>query len=202
MSTYARTILLAGILMSGCGPESAPAPGPPGGNYRAVRVSGDVPGHCVFDGSTGLTWEVKSTEPGLHHRRNTYSWFAPDEANDELDYRGAANGGSCSASDCDTWDFVRAVNAEGSCGYDDWRVPSRDELRSISDLTKAESPPTINTEYFPFTEPDEYWSANDYSFQFDAAWAWNFRYGHDRVDWKRSPKLVRLVRGEAAQDSQ
>ena len=43
----------------------------------------------------------------------------------------------------------------------------------------------------------EYWSANDYSFQWDAAWAWSFEYGHDRVDWKSSPKFVRLVRGTA-----
>jgi len=24
---------------------------------------------------------------------------------------------------------------------------------------------------------------------------WNFQFGHDRVDWKKAPKFVRLVRG-------
>jgi hypothetical protein len=51
-------------------------------------------------------------------------------------------------------------------------------------------------EFFPRTQSAEYWSANDYSFQPDSAWAWNFLYGHDRVDWKKSPKFVRLVRGD------
>jgi hypothetical protein len=60
-----------------------------------------------------------------------------------------------------------------------------------------DSPPTINTIYFPFTQVDEYWSSNDYSFQWNAAWVWNFKHGHDRVEWKKSPRMARLVRGEA-----
>jgi hypothetical protein len=51
-------------------------------------------------------------------------------------------------------------------------------------------------EFFPFAQVDEYWSSNDYSFQWNAAWLWNFKYGHDRVEWKASPRFVRLVRGE------
>jgi hypothetical protein len=167
--------------------------------YSAVELVAGASGDCALDKFTGLMWEVKSDEPGLHDWRNTYSWFDPEASNVELDYRGAAGAGECVNSECDMSDFVRAVNEAGHCGFHDWRVPSRDELQSISDLRKAESPPTINSEYFPFAQPDEYWSANDYSFQFDAAWVWNFRFGHDRVDWKRTPKFLRLVRGEAEQ---
>lgn len=193
------TILLATIVFCGC--ERAPEPMADihDSKYSLVEVVAGAPGHCTLDQFTGLMWEVKSDEPGLHDWRNTYSWFDSDASNKELDYRGAAGGGKCADSDCDTSDFVRAVNETGYCGFNDWRVPSRDELQSISDLRKAESPPTINVDYFPFTQPDEYWSSNDYSFQFDAAWVWNFRFGHDRVDWKKSPKFVRLVRGNAEQ---
>ncbi len=88
------------------------------------------------------------------------------------------------------------MNAAGLCGFDDWRVPTRDELASISDPRKAAAPPTINTAYFPHAQADEYWSSNDYSFQWNAAWLWNFQHGHDRVEWKASPRHVRLVRGE------
>jgi hypothetical protein len=94
--------------------------------------------------------------------------------------------------------FVAAVNEEEYCGFDDWRMPSKDEMFSISDLRKAKSPPTIDVEFFPHAQVAEYWTANDYSFQPDAAWAWSFKHGHDRVDWKKSPKFVRLVRGFAA----
>jgi hypothetical protein len=185
--------------MSGC--EQAPDPMADlhDSKYSAVEVVAGSPGNCTLDQFTGLMWEVKSDEPGLHDWRNTYSWFDPDASNGELDYRGLPGGGVCGDSECDTSDFVRAVNETGYCGFDDWRMPSRDELQSISDLRKTGSPPTINSEYFPFTQPDEYWSSNDYSFQFDAAWAWNFHFGHDRVDWKKSPKFLRLVRGDAAQ---
>jgi hypothetical protein len=152
---------------------------------------------CVDDARTGLTWEVKSDTPGLHDWRNTYSWFNPEEDVNELDYRGLANGGTCAESECDTWSYVLAVNAAGLCGHFDWRMPSRNELMSISDLSKADNPPTADLEYFPFTQAAEYWTGYDYSTQHESAWAWNFQYGLDRVDWKRSPKFVRLVRGSA-----
>lgn len=161
---------------------------PPIGNARRA---------CVRDTGSGLTWESKSNQGGLHDWRNTYSWFNPTQAHHELDYRGLADAGSCNNSLCDTWSVVAANNEEKACGFDDWRIPTKDELFSISDLLRAKSPPTIDTAYFPLTQTAEYWSANDYSFQPDSAWAWNFKYGHDRVDWKKSPKFVRLVRGDA-----
>ncbi|MBT8080115.1 MAG: DUF1566 domain-containing protein [Gammaproteobacteria bacterium] len=157
----------------------------------------DAVDRCVHDVATGLVWEAKKKTPGTHDWNNTYSWFDPDESQKELDYRGAANAGDCEGSACDIDDFVKVVNREGYCGYHDWRVPSRDELFSISDLARASQPPTIDPEFFPLTHPAEYWSSNDYSFRPDGAWAWHFRYGHDRVDWKKTPKYVRLVRGVA-----
>jgi len=160
-------------------------------------AAGGAMGRCVRDSRTGLTWERKLDEPGLHDWRNTYSWFNPNQAYQELDYRGIENGGDCAGGGCDTWNVVVAVNDEAYCGFRDWRMPSKDELFSISDLRKAKTPPTIETAYFPHTQSAEYWSANDYSFQYNSAWAWNFLYGHDRVDWKKSAKFVRLVRGDA-----
>ncbi len=157
---------------------------------------GEPPYQCVVDGLTGLYWEVKSDQAGLHDWRNTYTWYDHGNTNDELDYRGTENGGECAGSPCDTEQYVQAINAAGFCGFNDWRVPGKDELYSISDLRKHDNPPTTNVEYFPFTQADEYWSVHDYSFQHNAAWAWSFEFGHDRVDWKASPKFVRLVRGE------
>jgi len=165
--------------------------------YQFVQNENTSDPVCVHDSRTGLTWETKTDSQGLHDWRNTYSWFNPTQAHDEIDYRGTEDGGSCSGSLCDTWNVVAAVNAEQYCSFDDWRVPSKDEIFSISELAKAKAPPTINLDYFPLTHSAEYWSANDYSFQPDSAWTWNFEFGHDRVDWKRTAKYVRLVRGEA-----
>jgi len=52
-------------------------------------------------------------------------------------------------------------------------------------------------EFFPHTQLEEYWSGNDYSFQYNSAWRWSYKFGHDRVDWKINPGYLRLVRGEA-----
>jgi hypothetical protein len=162
--------------------------------YATLEVGSDV---CVLDTATQLLWQTKSSEAGLHNAANTYSWFAPDEANGELDYRGLADGGVCDGSACDTWSYEQAVNEAGFCGHSDWRMPSKDEFFSISDLRRAKTPPTMNTAFFPNARAAEYWTGHDYSFQYDTAWAWNFELGHDRVDWKKEAKFVRLVRGTA-----
>ena len=180
------------LLLAACGGAERQEASVHATKYRAVDYGG-----CVEDTVTGLTWELKSDAAGLHNWRKTYTWFNPDEPNNEVDYRGMPDGGECSASDCDIWEFVRAVNVAGHCGYFDWRMPSRNELMSISDLSKADNPPTANLEYFPYMQADEYWTGFDYGMQYQSAWGWNFFYGHDRVDWKKSPKFVRLVRGTA-----
>jgi hypothetical protein len=200
----ALALVLFHLISAGCSDSSAPGPEIHDSKYVTLddqgNQTGGPPGEgdCVLDQFVGLTWEVKSDSPGLRDWRNTYSWFNPDESHDgELDYRGAADAGKCSGSACDTWAFVTAVNEAGYCGHTDWRIPSRDELASISDPRKKKSPPTTNMRYFPFMQPDEYWSRNDYHFQWNAAWLWNYLHGHDRVEWKESPRLVRLVRGES-----
>jgi hypothetical protein len=169
--------------------------------YRSLGVGGVIvepgTGNCVEDTITGLIWEAKTDGTGLHHWGNRYTWFNPNESNDELDYRGVEDGGTCTGSLCDTSNFVNAVNDAGLCGFRDWRMPSRNELFSISDQRRIASPPTANVDYFPFMQADEYWTGFDYAMQYESAWAWNFIYGHDRVDWKRAAKYVLLVRGEA-----
>lgn len=186
------TLLPAAMLLAACSRGPDPALAIHDTKYEGV---GDPPHECVFDTQTGLTWQVKSDAPGLNGWRNTYTWFDPAEKVGELDHRGIEDGGDCEGSACDTWHLVEAVNKAGHCGYSDWRMPLRDELFSISDLRKLDNPPTANMTYFPLMQPAEYWSSNDYKYQWNTAWTWNFQFGHDRVDWKASPKHVRLVRG-------
>ena len=203
---YPKWLLLTAtlLMLAGCEKETGPGPEIHDTKYLAIGPDGQPvkgePGEddCVLDQFIGLVWELKSDQPGLRDWRNTYSWYAPDESYEgELDYRGLENGGECTGSRCDTAAYVEAVNASNYCGYNDWRVPARDELGSISDPRKGDNPPTINLEYFPYSQSEEYWSANDYQFQYNAAWRWSFLFGHDRVEWKATPGLLRLVRGKA-----
>ena len=201
MKTETTLVGLLLAMLCGCGGETEHADAIHDVKYRSLAAAGVVvengAGNCVEDTVTGLTWEKKTATAGLHYWQNRYSWYNPNENNDELDYRGLENGGECTNSACDTWNFVRAVNEKGLCGFRDWRMPTRDELYSISDRRKVSTPPTGNLEFFPYMQADEYWTGFDYSMQYESAWAWNFVYGHDRVDWKKTPKYVRLVRGDA-----
>ena len=184
------------LLLASCSRDPADVPNPHDTKFKTVTVAAET---CVLDTSTQLLWQTKTSESGLHNAANTYSWYDPNEAHGELDYRGLENGGDCAGSACDTWHYVQAVNDAGFCGHHDWRMPNKDELFSVSDVRRASTPPTMNTVFFPNARSAEYWSGNDYSFQYDTAWAWNFELGHDRVDWKKEPKFVRLVRGTASQ---
>ena len=194
MTAYRAMFFPFVALLAACGGASDDAARTNDTQFTRLSVDNET---CIVDERTGLLWQGKTNTPGLHNYRNTYTWYDPNEAHGELDYRGVEDGGDCSDSACDTWHYVNAVNESGFCGYQDWRLPAKDELFSISDLGRADNPPTTNTEYFVFAQEAEYWSGNDYSFQWNAAWAWNFQYGHDRVDWKKVPKFVRLVRGSA-----
>jgi len=196
MKALTLILTLTCLLLASCGRNPEDVVNLHDTKFSLVAEAGDT---CVLDSYTGLVWQMKTLDAGLNSAANTYSWFDPNEANGELDYRGLEDGGVCDGSACDSWHYVKAVNEKGYCGHSDWRMPNKDEMYSISDILRTDTPPTINTEFFPNTAAAEYWSGNDYSFQWDAAWAWNFELGHDRVDWKKEAKFIRLVRGTAGE---
>jgi hypothetical protein len=88
-----------------------------GGPTLAFADNGDG---TITDLNTGLMWEAKVDDGGLHDKDNTYKW---DFGNPTI------------------WDWISQVNAEGGdgiAGNDDWRVANIKELISIADYEKRD----------------------------------------------------------------
>jgi hypothetical protein len=85
---------------------------------------------CILDHETGLVWQHKTQEQGLHYVENTYTWYMADERFNEGE-PGNMTGGNCQGSACYIDAYVAAVNAEGLCGRNDWRMPAFDELAAL-----------------------------------------------------------------------
>ncbi|MCP3954329.1 MAG: DUF1566 domain-containing protein [Desulfobacterales bacterium] len=157
--------------------------------------------NCIKDNVTGLMWENKTTDDGLHDKNDRYNWYNTDSTtNGGAD--GHADGYICDGYDigntetyCNTQAYVARVNLAGWCGYNDWRLPNREELRSIVDYSIPSPGPTIDTEFFPNTVNSYFWSASPYASVSSAAWVVGFYYGYDGYYSRDSDRYVRLVRG-------
>jgi hypothetical protein len=192
-------VIVSLVLLSACGQQEPPqsiewdfSAVDQGGTVMPQHAAGEH--HCVLDGRTGLLWEVKRAEPGLHHRDALFSWYHDDKA-ENLGEPGLAGGGKCSLERCDTAAFVEAVNAAGLCGRHDWRMPSRDEALTILDRARAGTGATLDPVYFPAAVEAEFWTGTTFRMYPQGAWAVDTIYALDRVDDKAEPKRVRLVSG-------
>lgn len=121
----------------------------------AGRILGDeISGaRCVRDSQTGLLWELKTDDGGVHDKDNSYRWGGI----------GAEGIGAEAVGPLvfDDWNqLVNATNEENLCGFDDWRVPTIAELKSL--VVAQQTGPTINTDFFPLTLAAPYWSASGY----------------------------------------
>jgi hypothetical protein len=92
------------------------------------------------------------------------------------------------------------ANALTSCnelnygGHDDWRLPNIKELQSLVDF--ANIGPAIDTEAFPNTQSDYYWSSTSYQGGglHDGAWVVDFDNGYMGDVGKTNTLYVRCVR--------
>lgn len=204
-----RTICLTSIclfLIAGCSNDDAPqAPDEPVNEFSRINADGTPytgsgnystdPWFCVYDKRTGLIWEVKTNSDDIHNQHYTYTWYNEDIGKNNKQ-PGIMDGGKCTGSKCDTISYVAAVNKKGLCGFKDWHLPKRLEMGTIVDRSFSKTGAAINPDYFPNAHPKEYWTGESYTYHYVGAWAWDFSFGYDRVDWKKVPKFIRLVRSD------
>ena len=162
-----------------------------------------TPWRCVKDNTTGLIWEVK-TSADLQDARNRYTWYNEDTNSNggHAGYVGDSSSCYSTLSSCDTAQYINAINSlnsVGLCGFKDWRLPTREELRSILHYGKPTGSAMIDTNYFPNTEATDHWTSQTavYATE-DASMAWevHFEAGFSEAHSKGSKHVaVRLVRG-------
>jgi len=103
---------------------------------------------CVAITDSGLTWELKTDDGSVHDKDNVYRWGGI----------GAEKTGTIFFDDWNS--LLNAANKEKICGFDDWRVPTIEELKTL--VTNTAMKPTINPEIFQLTLAVPYWSVSTY----------------------------------------
>ncbi len=156
-----------------------------GFDYTKIGTSGTLlqgngQASCVKDNVTGLIWEVKTNDSGLHDKDDVYSWYNTLNTAENLNVpgfdrpsntaiRADVSNSNVNGSDdvcfgydssdpdntaklCNTQAYVARVNTAGLCGASDWRIPSREELRSLLKMDNMQikgGVSYIDSDYFP-----------------------------------------------------
>ncbi|MGF1728680.1 DUF1566 domain-containing protein [Photobacterium kasasachensis] len=115
---------------------------------------------CVQDASSNLTWQVLQAN-GEFAFDSTYYWG--DRVVNNRDFSESACGLN---TVCNTDNLIAAANSQQLCGKSDWRLPTRNEWKTILtndmlDDNKRLSP--VDSFFFPYVDAnydEAYWSSS------------------------------------------
>ncbi len=144
---------------------------------------------CVLDQKTSLVWEVKGEKEGLQYTMNTYTWFDGDTGRKNNMYSNNCYWGE----GCNTQSFIDDINEAQLCTYSNWRLPTRDELKTIINYY-ADDDILIDLDFFPNTQMGTYWTSMTAKDNPSLAYEIPFFFGGSIVREKSLDTYIRLVR--------
>lgn len=94
----------------------------------------------VKDNVTGLIWEAKTNKDGIPN------YSDPHDADNVYNNKAS--------------ELINALNSNNFGGFNDWRVPTIEELSNIVDYSIPYPGPAINIMYFQNIQQSDYWSCS------------------------------------------
>lgn len=133
-------------------------------------------GAVIRDSSMGLDWEIKSLDAeDFRYYRRPLTWF---------DF---------------TENYIAKLNEMTYGGFNDWRVPSQVELRTLIDYSKTS--PAFPQEIFKTLIAQDYWCGTTYGLRPDCGWVLNLNVGAVTAKNKTLASYGVAVRGRKIPDA-
>ena len=191
-------LFISGNVFAAVAPAQVPKTGESGGavgsnmgvawpSPRFVAGTGAT-ANCITDKLTGLMWP-KNGIIGFQSTPGGGPIAQPNYANTQA------------VLNSFTWNDALLVVADMNtaptklCGYSDWRLPNKVELKSLVNYGNSNSAEWLNSQGFQNVQADNYWSSSSYAPNTSAAWRVVFGDGGVTAYDKSNVYYVWPVRG-------
>lgn len=170
----------------------------------------------IAAGDDELSFIYTPAQKQWQNKDYTYTWFDTNEAknglnkgtegetlpnnkypiNSQCAFPNKEMSNYTAINSCSTDTYIEVANTLSTCGFDDWHLPSVEELRSIHNY-KTEPTSNPANEYFQDKVSGDYFTDSSGVENSGSVWCMNADSGEMKFCNKQIPNHIRLVRGDS-----